>query len=93
MPGALLIAIGFEVLHEVVDTFLVSELEQATALYGSLGAVTTFIFFIYVLALLVVSAPVLNSSIYEELQLRRDDETLLPVAAPTPAPAEALDAQ
>ncbi len=73
LPGALLVAIGFEVLHEVVDTFLVSQLEDATALYGALGAVTTFIFFIYVLALLVVSAPILNSSIYEELQVRRDD--------------------
>ena len=77
----------------MIGTYLVPELEKSTSLYGDLGATATFLFFMYVIAILVVSAAVLNSSLHEELQLRRDDETLLPVAAPTPAPAEALDAQ
>ena len=74
LPGALLVAIGLSVLHELVDTFLVSELEQSRELYGAVGAVTTVFFFIYCLGILVVSAPVLNSSLHDELALRRDDE-------------------
>jgi uncharacterized BrkB/YihY/UPF0761 family membrane protein len=68
LPGALLVGVGFQVLHELVMTFLMPKLEKATSLYGSLGATTTVIFFIYLLATLVVTAPVLNSSLYYELR-------------------------
>jgi uncharacterized BrkB/YihY/UPF0761 family membrane protein len=67
LPGALLVGIGFQVLHKLVLAFLVPKLEKSTSLYGSLGATTTLIFFIYLLATLVVSAPVLNSSLHQEL--------------------------
>jgi uncharacterized BrkB/YihY/UPF0761 family membrane protein len=67
LPGALLVGIGFQVLHELVLTFLVPKLEKSTSLYGGLGATTTVIFFIYLLATLVVTAPVLNSSLHQEL--------------------------
>lgn len=73
LPGALLVAIGFQVLHEVVGTFLVPKLEKSTSLYGDLGATTTFLFFIYITATLVVMAPVLNSSLYEELRSKHDE--------------------
>ena len=71
LPGALLVGIGFNVLHELVLYFMVPKLEKSTSLYGSLGATTTIIFFIYLLATLVVTAPVLNSSLYEELRQKR----------------------
>jgi uncharacterized BrkB/YihY/UPF0761 family membrane protein len=58
------------VLHEVVGYLLVPKLEKATSLYGSLGATTTFLFFMYMVSLLVVAAPVLNSSLYDELRGR-----------------------
>jgi uncharacterized BrkB/YihY/UPF0761 family membrane protein len=67
VPGALLVGIGFQALHELVLTFLVPKLEKSTSLYGSLGATTTVIFFIYLLATLVVTAPILNSSLHQEL--------------------------
>ena len=73
LPGALLVAIGFQVLHEVVGHLLVPKLEKATSLYGNLGATTTLLFFMYMTALLVVTAPVLNSSLYEELNRKRKD--------------------
>ncbi|MET1020275.1 MAG: YhjD/YihY/BrkB family envelope integrity protein [Microterricola sp.] len=72
LPGALLVAIGFQVLHEVVGSFLVPKLEKSTSLYGDLGATTTFLFFMYMTAILVVMAPVLNSSLHEELSRKRD---------------------
>ena len=78
VPGALLVAVGFQVLHELIGHFLVPKLEKSTSLYGSLGATTTLLFFIYMVGILIVFAPVLNSSLHHELALRRDD-----VAEPT----------
>ena len=73
LPGALLVAIGFQVLHEAIGHLLVPKLEKSTSIYGDLGAVTTLLFFMYMLAVLVVSAPVLNSSLYDELNRRRNE--------------------
>jgi uncharacterized BrkB/YihY/UPF0761 family membrane protein len=83
LPGALLVAIGFQVLHEAIGYLLVPKLEKSTSLYGSLGATTTLLFFMYMTALLAVTAPVLNSSLYDELRSRRlgepqDDGTTSP---------------
>jgi uncharacterized BrkB/YihY/UPF0761 family membrane protein len=88
LPGALLVAIGFQVLHAVVGHFLVPKLEKATSLYGNLGATTTLLFFMYILALLVVTAPVLNSSLYDELSRKRKeagDDGSTSAAGPSPA--------
>jgi uncharacterized BrkB/YihY/UPF0761 family membrane protein len=72
LPGALLVAIGFQVIHELIATFLVPKLEKSSSLYGSLGATTTIIFFIYLIATLVVTSPVLNSSLHHELRTKHD---------------------
>jgi len=74
LPGALVVAIGFQVLHEAVGYLLVPKLEKSTSLYGDLGATTTFLFFMYMTSILVVAAPVLNSSLYDELRSRSGDE-------------------
>jgi membrane protein len=74
LPGALVVAIGFQVLHEVIGNFLVPKLEKSTSLYGDLGATTTFLFFMYMISVLVVTAPVLNSSLHDELRSRRREE-------------------
>jgi membrane protein len=87
LPGALVVAIGFQVLHELVGSFLVPKLEKSTSLYGDLGATTTFLFFMYMISILVVAAPVLNSSLYDELLAKRDQAQ---VDGPT-SPAEAQD--
>ncbi len=78
VPGALLIGIGFPVLHEVIVTFGVPQLQKSRSLYGGIGATTTMIFFVYLVGTLVVTAPVLNSALYHELRGRRvedDDES------------------
>ena len=72
VPGALVVAIGFQVLHELIGNFLVPKLEKSTSLYGDLGATATFLFFMYVVAFLIVTAPVLNSSLHDELVSKRD---------------------
>jgi uncharacterized BrkB/YihY/UPF0761 family membrane protein len=70
LPGALLVGVGFEVLHALVLNFGVHKLEKSKSLYGGVGATATVIFFIYLLATLIVTAPILNSSLYQE-QLSR----------------------
>ena len=73
LPGALVIAIGFQVLHGLVVNFLVPKLEKATTLYGSLGVMTTLLFFMYFVGRLVVTAPVLNSALHAEIRDRGVD--------------------
>ena len=68
LPGALVVAIGFQMLHGLVISFLVPRLEKATTLYGSLGATMTLLFFMYFVGRLVVTAPVLNSSLDAEIR-------------------------
>ena len=84
LPGALLVSVGFQVLHKVIGSFLVPKLEKSTSLYGDLGATATFLFFMYMIAILVVAAPVLNSSLHDELRRTRDEakaETTRPATA------------
>ena len=85
LPGALVVAVGFQVLHELIVNFLVPKLEKSTSLYGGFGALTTFLFFMYLIGRLVVTAPVLNSSLHHELRARddqaREDGTRGPVGA------------
>ena len=82
LPGALVIAIGFQVLHGLVVNFLVPKLEKATTLYGSLGATTTLLFFMYFVGRLVVTAPVLNSALHAEI---RNHDVAVRDDASTPA--------
>ena len=85
LPGALLVALGFQVLHVLVVNFLVPKLEKSTSLYGALGAMTTILFFMYIVGSLIVAAPVLNSSLHHELSERADnapdDGTTSPAAS------------
>lgn len=87
LPGAFLVGIGVPVLSGLVDTFLVPKLEKSESLYGGLGATTTVIFFIYLLGVLVVSSPVLNSSLYEELRAKREQTNDEPTGSPGASPA------
>jgi uncharacterized BrkB/YihY/UPF0761 family membrane protein len=68
LPGALLVAVGFQVGHGLILHFLGPKLETSTSLYGALGVTTTVLFFMWVIGWLVVTSPILNSSLYEELQ-------------------------
>ena len=72
--GAFLVAIGFQVVHGLVVYLLGPKLEKSTSLYGGLGVMATFLFFMWVIGRIVVTAPILNSSLYEELGWRSSDE-------------------
>ena len=73
VPGALLVGIGFPVLHELIITFGVPQMQKSRSLYGGIGATTTAIFFVYLVGTLVVTAPILNSSLHDELGVQRGE--------------------
>lgn len=75
LPGALLVAIGFQVLHGMIVYLLVPKLEKATSLYGGLGAVATLLFFMYFVGRIIVTAPILNAALHDER--RRSGQRLL----------------
>jgi uncharacterized BrkB/YihY/UPF0761 family membrane protein len=68
LPGAFLVAVGFQVCHGVVVYLIAPRVESATSLYAALGSVTTLLFFMYVAGRIVVTAPILNSSLHTELR-------------------------
>jgi len=68
LPGAILVAIGFQLVHGLVVEFIVPKLEKSTSYYGGLGVIATFLFFMYIAGRLVVTAPILNSSLHDELR-------------------------
>jgi uncharacterized BrkB/YihY/UPF0761 family membrane protein len=70
LPGALLVAVGFQVTHGLVAYLLGPKLETSTSLYGALGVVATLLFFMWVVGRTVVTAPILNSALFDELETR-----------------------
>lgn len=84
LPGACLVGIGFQVLHGLLVYLLLPKLEKATSLYGGLGVVATMLFFAYLVGWIVVTAPILNSSLHDELRRQRRNrlnEVRLPATA------------
>jgi membrane protein len=70
LPGALLLALGFQLLQLVVVLYLAPKLGRSSQLYGSLGAATVILLWLYLMARLVVAAAFLNASLWE----RRHEE-------------------
>jgi uncharacterized BrkB/YihY/UPF0761 family membrane protein len=66
LPGALLVAVGFQALHVATLWFALPKLESSQSTYGPLGVVATLLFWGYLIGRLIVTAPILNASLYEE---------------------------
>jgi uncharacterized BrkB/YihY/UPF0761 family membrane protein len=66
VPGAALVALGFEGLHLFTVYFLGPKLEHATELYGVLGVVSTILFWLYMTGRLVIGAATINASLCEQ---------------------------
>ncbi len=79
LPGAFLVAIGFQVTHGVVVYALGSKLESEMSLYGALGVVATILFFMWLVGWIVVTAPILNSALHDELRGRHGDRKAEPM--------------
>ena len=70
LPGALLVGVGFQVVHGLVVYLLGPKLDKAISLYGALGVTATLLFFMWVVGRIVVTAPILNRALDDELRRR-----------------------
>jgi uncharacterized BrkB/YihY/UPF0761 family membrane protein len=65
LPGVLLIGAGMQVMHLVVALYLAPRLAHSPSLYGSLGAATVIMLWLYLIARLVMSASFLNATLWQ----------------------------
>jgi uncharacterized BrkB/YihY/UPF0761 family membrane protein len=65
LPGALLVALGTQVIHVVVVLYLVPKLGHSSELYGALGTATVILLWLYLLARLLVAAAFLNAALWD----------------------------
>jgi uncharacterized BrkB/YihY/UPF0761 family membrane protein len=65
LPGAVIVAVGVQVLQLVVALYLAPKLGRSTQLYGTLGAATVVLLWLYIIARLVVAGAFLNAALAE----------------------------
>jgi membrane protein len=68
VPGAIYVALGTQALHLVVVLYLAPKLGRSSELYGTLGASTVILLWLYLEARLVVGAAFLNAALWERRQ-------------------------
>ncbi len=83
LPGAIRVAVGFQVTHGLVVYLLGPKLETSMSLYGALGVLATVLFFMWVIGRIVVTAPILNSALHDELSGRHQGDGREPVLSRT----------
>lgn len=65
LPGAVLVALGTQMIHLAVVLYLAPKLGRSSELYGALGAATVILLWLYLLARLIVAAAFLNAALWE----------------------------
>ena len=73
LPGAVLFAFGVEVLHGLSVYFVLPGLEHSGEVYGAIGYTSVFLFWMYLAGRLVITAPILNVALSDELRTRRGE--------------------
>ena len=71
LPGAVVFAVGLEVLHIFTVYYLQTKLSNASELYGVLGLATTALFYLFLVGRGVVWAAELNAVVWDVRQARR----------------------
>ena len=65
LPGALLVAVGLQLIHLAVVLYLAPKIGRSSELYGTLGAATVVLLWLYLVARLLVAAAFLNAALWE----------------------------
>ncbi len=71
VPGALIMAVGLELIADVGTYFIAPRVASSQSTYGALGVAATLLFGLYILSRLVVAAAVVNATVRER-RLERD---------------------
>ena len=72
VPGAVVVAVGFQAIHLFTIYFLGPKLNSATQLYGAVGVFTTMLFWFYCFGRLIVAGIALNVSFAETRRAKRE---------------------
>ena len=70
LPGAILVAIGTQAIHLLVTLYLAPRLGRSSELYGSLGAATVILLWLYFTARLIVASAFLNATAWRRHERR-----------------------
>jgi uncharacterized BrkB/YihY/UPF0761 family membrane protein len=71
LPGAILLAVGLQIMHLVGTLYLPGKIERASDTYGTLGTAIVLLFWLYLFGRLIIAGGVLNATMRE---LRQDAE-------------------
>ena len=63
IPGALLVALGVQVIHLGTVWFIAGRIERASETYGSLGVAFTLLFWLFVISRVIVASAMLNAAL------------------------------
>ena len=66
LPGAVLVAVGTQLMHIVVVLYIAPRLGRSSELYGALGAATVILLWLYLIARLIVAGAFLNAAVWEQ---------------------------
>ncbi len=66
LPGAVLVAVGTQLMHLVVALYIAPRLGRSSELYGTLGAATVILLWLYLVARLIVAGAFLNAAVWEQ---------------------------
>jgi uncharacterized BrkB/YihY/UPF0761 family membrane protein len=66
VPGAVLFAIGVQLVHLTTALFIAGKVERASETYGSLGVAFTVLFWLYVVSRVIVASAMLNAALWEQ---------------------------
>jgi uncharacterized BrkB/YihY/UPF0761 family membrane protein len=74
IPGAVLVGVGLQALHLFTALYLAPRLGRSSELYGSLGAATVILLWLYIIARLITLSAFLNATLWERRRLLPSDE-------------------
>lgn len=73
LPGAIVFALGTEVLHILTVVWYANRLEHRSELYGGLGAAVVLLAWLYLLGRLAITSAVVNASLWRRAHPVADD--------------------
>ncbi len=68
VPGALLVAVGIQLIHLGTVLFIAGRIERASDAYGPLGIAFTLLFWLFVVSRVIVGSAMLNAALFQRRQ-------------------------
>ena len=68
VPGALLVAVGIQLIHLGTVLFIADRIERASDAYGPLGIAFTLLFWLFVVSRVIVGSAMLNAALFHRRQ-------------------------